>query len=99
MFDFEGICGFCAAGCEAKKQPLEEETKRQKGEGGARKGKKGYKNKVIMKLCQGGELYSLFCRIVLTLEREGEVTYVMRWRDEHPHILLLSCILLESSVN
>ena len=40
---------------------------------GLRKGKKWYKNKVITKPCQGGELYSLFCRIVVTLNRGEEV--------------------------
>lgn len=42
---------------------------------GQEKGKKGHKNKVIMKLCQDGEALSLSGSIVLTLERQRERTY------------------------
>lgn len=73
MFDFEGICVFVRQDVKQEKNTTPvEKTKRQKGEAGARKGKKSNENKVIMKLCQGGEVYSFSGTIVLTLERWRE---------------------------
>lgn len=70
VFDFEGICVFVQQDVKQEKYTTPAEgTKRQKVEGGARRGKKGHENKVIMKPCQGGEVYSHSGSIVMTLER------------------------------
>ena len=56
-FDFEGICVFVLQDVKQEKDTTPaEETKRQKVRVGQEKGKKGHKNKLIMKLCQDGEV-------------------------------------------